>query len=115
MAKAKNRKPYYLYGCDSAEWSIEKEADFDYIKLLGNTIYYLSRTAIDGAAEITDIPVELTEWLTAYETQMALADNEKKAKKAAKSLEKSFREELDRALILMQEEAEQEKAGGDTT
>lgn len=111
MARAKNKKPYYLYSRDAIEWTIEDENAFDYTKLLGYTIYYLSRTQIEDEDEVTDIPVELTDWLTAYETNIVLADNEKKAKRAAKRLEMAFKEELDNAISELSERGEENESG----
>ena len=103
------KSSYKLYAINIDEWTSEMESQHDYIKVCGDTVYFMSCRK-ENAKLIENPPKEVGGWLLACQfEQLATAnnkENQKNLKKATEQFEHDVKEGLDKAL----EEIKSEKA-----
>ena len=95
------KKKYYLYCKDTAAWTAEDENKYDYMKLSGKKIYFLSNTALPETNEAVADTADVEQWLVSCEAALIQSEQGaevRKIKKAVKQLEKDFRAELEKEL-----------------
>ena len=86
----------------SAPWTLEDERAYDYTKLAGNNIYFLSGTQIPELEEVTVVTADVEEWLAACEAVLVQEQYERKVRREVKKFEKAFKAELDKKLAEQQ-------------
>lgn len=103
------KSSYKLYAINIDEWTSEMECQHDYIKVCGDTVYFMSCRK-ENAELIVNPPEEIGEWLMACQFEQLTQANNKEAQKnlekATKQLEEDIKSGLDKAL----EEIKSEKA-----
>lgn len=95
MAK---KKAYYVYVKDADKWTVEDENAHDYVLLVGNEIFFISRVKLDDCEEAEYIPAKVASWLAECESKLIIQRYARKMKAAAKKLETDFQRNLDEAL-----------------
>ena len=105
------KKAYHIYVKNADAWTMEDEMSFDYVKLNGEQIFFISKDVLDDCEEAQVIPTAMLDWIVACETQLAAQAYAKKAKAAAKRLERDFKRELDKALEEHQVNGELSESG----
>ena len=102
------KNTYKLYAVPSNEWTAEMDISHDYVKVYGETVYFMSRKK-ETAELITSPPQAIGDWLTACESTLLMQSNNKKNarnfEKAKKQLGEDFMRELDKALMRAKQSA----------
>lgn len=105
------KKAYHVYVKKADDWTMKDEMSFDYAKLDGEQIFFISKDILDDCEEVQVMPASMVEWLVDCESELVAQAYAKKVKAAAKRLEKDFKKELDKALEEHQVNGELSESG----